>query len=618
MSMRRATVARSLAPRVLGSRRRRVRVGFERRRRNAAVDALPTTSARRQPQPQRPAAGVRPGRSDEPDEELSAGRCTARRPDAGRLVSGGDFGDAARCRRALTRTRCRCRPEPAARRVRGFRDRSPRGDRAGDHRRNQRAPRPRSGIRSRSSPRRKTKVVADGQVDLTASAVSITCGRWEQVLFTIPYYEASQKVMVRTDRQGKTRALGRNAPRRNGRRHRTQPATRREARVRHRRIDVSGRDQGPAAERNSASRSDPHRLSRRTPRRHRRRDSPARHVPARVQEAGPEHDDPRAVVGHHRLRHRRRVRARGPRPLPQPAPPRHAGTTGGSNSCTTNTSPDSAHRRTCLPSRHPSGSTDHDGDEHRSGTRALGGGRRLDQRQPDGPRGRSQPTNARDRAAARPERRGMERREAAFSDLWQLSATFRDFVDRARTLRGHQTVPSPTVERELSELLHSASIAICARGPPACRSRSSRIGTIGIALPPDELVARMRDAFDRTKQVVAAVSIAWDTLPRALRRCGLRCRRRASMRVRSQLSRRSRWPVSSNGCGRSRRRCSTIRSPSPSKMSSSSKRRSKRSASSCRGQHSCETALTRRSRHAHALMDELRVRRRTRSRRARS
>jgi polar amino acid transport system substrate-binding protein len=46
----------------------------------------------------------------------------------------------------------------------------------------------------------KTKVVEDGVVDLTASAVSITCERWKQVLFTIPYYEASQKVMVRTDR----------------------------------------------------------------------------------------------------------------------------------------------------------------------------------------------------------------------------------------------------------------------------------------------------------------------------------------------------------------------------------------------------------------------------------
>jgi polar amino acid transport system substrate-binding protein len=49
----------------------------------------------------------------------------------------------------------------------------------------------------------KTDVVEAGEVDLTASAVSITCGRWENVLFTIPYYQASQKVMVRKDRLGR-------------------------------------------------------------------------------------------------------------------------------------------------------------------------------------------------------------------------------------------------------------------------------------------------------------------------------------------------------------------------------------------------------------------------------
>jgi polar amino acid transport system substrate-binding protein len=46
----------------------------------------------------------------------------------------------------------------------------------------------------------KTKVVQGGEVDLTISAVSITCPRWSDVLFTIPYYEATQKVMVRADK----------------------------------------------------------------------------------------------------------------------------------------------------------------------------------------------------------------------------------------------------------------------------------------------------------------------------------------------------------------------------------------------------------------------------------
>ena len=49
----------------------------------------------------------------------------------------------------------------------------------------------------------KVDVVEEGDVDLTASAVSITCGRWEQVLFTIPYFVAKQKLMVRTDERGR-------------------------------------------------------------------------------------------------------------------------------------------------------------------------------------------------------------------------------------------------------------------------------------------------------------------------------------------------------------------------------------------------------------------------------
>jgi hypothetical protein len=100
----------------------------------------------------------------------------------------------------------------------------------------------------------------------------------------------------------------------------------------------------------------------------------------------------------------------------------------------------------------------------------------------------------------------------AFSDLWELSATFRDFVDRARTLRGHRTVPSPTVERELSELLYSASIALRREDIPLADRDLLGSGRSASRCTPDELVALMRDAFDRTRRVVAAVAIAWDTL----------------------------------------------------------------------------------------------------------
>lgn len=100
----------------------------------------------------------------------------------------------------------------------------------------------------------------------------------------------------------------------------------------------------------------------------------------------------------------------------------------------------------------------------------------------------------------------------AFSDLWELAATFRDFVDRARALRGHLTVLSPTVERELSELLHSASIALRCEDIPLADRDLLGSGRSVSRCTPDELVALMRDAFDRTRRVVAAVAIAWDTL----------------------------------------------------------------------------------------------------------
>ena len=45
----------------------------------------------------------------------------------------------------------------------------------------------------------KTDAVEAGEVDITISAVSITCQRWEQVAFTAPYFTARQRVMVRDD-----------------------------------------------------------------------------------------------------------------------------------------------------------------------------------------------------------------------------------------------------------------------------------------------------------------------------------------------------------------------------------------------------------------------------------
>ena len=117
--------------------------------------------------------------------------------------------------------------------------------------------------------------------------------------------------------------------------------------------------------------------------------------------------------------------------------------------------------------------------------------------------------------------------QQAISALWQMASRFDELLERARVLRGHACTPSPATERDLRDLLEGRSILL--------HEESVRLAERDLLTPArsrvycsaDELLALMRDVFDRANGVLSDVSAVWDSIvPRvaAMRVTVVECR----------------------------------------------------------------------------------------------
>jgi hypothetical protein len=103
----------------------------------------------------------------------------------------------------------------------------------------------------------------------------------------------------------------------------------------------------------------------------------------------------------------------------------------------------------------------------------------------------------------------------SLSQLWQWFTLFKDVVERAMSLRGTRAKASPDVQRQLDELVNSPSIQLSAEQIPLSRRALLGPAQTTVSCRPDELLARMSEAFDQAKAVVSATAQAWnDLLPR--------------------------------------------------------------------------------------------------------
>ena len=124
------------------------------------------------------------------------GRARAR-PDAGRVVHGEDPAARPAHRRRVGRHAAVRLPQPVHRQARRLRHRH------GPPRSRRRSSATRTGSSSGSMTyAQRIPALQDGSVDIVADVMTINCTRWEQIYFSSQYFDAGQKVLVRTDSHG--------------------------------------------------------------------------------------------------------------------------------------------------------------------------------------------------------------------------------------------------------------------------------------------------------------------------------------------------------------------------------------------------------------------------------
>jgi hypothetical protein len=106
---------------------------------------------------------------------------------------------------------------------------------------------------------------------------------------------------------------------------------------------------------------------------------------------------------------------------------------------------------------------------------------------------------------------------ATLTQLWQWRSLLDGFLARVAQLRGTRARLQTNQLTELSALLRGASIELSDQHVPL--EQRDLLGDYGAALrcTPDELLARMSEAFDEAKTVLAAIAKAWETLIPRLR-----------------------------------------------------------------------------------------------------